>query len=92
MVKLGEFLKSLFFDSLGVLYSRTTMFLGMKPLEHEYKVMGLAPYCSEKYVEKSYEIFKKYIQLDGLKIRNISGLWGNGLLKQFQEDFFYASI
>ena len=77
-----------FFDSLGIFFSRTTMFLGMKPLEHEYKIMGMAPYCSEKYVEKSYKIFKKYIQLDGLNIKNTSGLWGNGLLKQFQKDFF----
>lgn len=33
-----------FADSLGSIYSRATRALGMKPWEHEYKVMGLAPY------------------------------------------------
>lgn len=33
-------------DSIGRLYAMVTRFLGMAPLEHEYKVMGLAPYVS----------------------------------------------
>lgn len=33
-------------DSIGRLYSLVTNQLGMVPLEHEYKVMGLAPYAS----------------------------------------------
>jgi carbamoyltransferase len=33
--------------SLGSFYSFVTLLLGMKPGEHEYKVMGLAPYASE---------------------------------------------
>jgi carbamoyltransferase len=31
-------------DSIGRLYALVTRWLGMCPLEHEYKVMGLAPY------------------------------------------------
>ena len=31
-------------DSIGRLYALVTRYLGMAPLEHEYKVMGLAPY------------------------------------------------
>lgn len=31
-------------DSIGRLYSLVTYYMGMMPLEHEYKVMGLAPY------------------------------------------------
>jgi carbamoyltransferase len=31
--------------SLGSFYTRVTLLLGMKPGEHEYKVMGLAPYA-----------------------------------------------
>ena len=31
-------------DSIGRLYALVTRHLGMAPLEHEYKVMGLAPY------------------------------------------------
>ena len=33
-------------NSLGELYGKVTQLLGMKQLEHEYKVMGLAPYVS----------------------------------------------
>jgi carbamoyltransferase len=39
--------------SLGLYYSALTAFLGFKPNEGEYKVMGLAPYGNpEKYIEK----------------------------------------
>jgi carbamoyltransferase len=34
-------------DSIGRLYALVTRILGMAPLEHEYKVMGLAPYVSQ---------------------------------------------
>ena len=30
--------------SLGILYAKVTLLMGMVPLEHEHKVMGLAPY------------------------------------------------
>ncbi|MEE9173701.1 MAG: carbamoyltransferase C-terminal domain-containing protein [Thermoplasmata archaeon] len=52
-------------DSLGHLYSRVTMLLGMIPLDHEYKVMGLAPYAPEQGGRKSYAILRKYVGLDG---------------------------
>jgi carbamoyltransferase len=32
-------------DSIGRLYALVTRLMGMAPLEHEYKVMGLAPYA-----------------------------------------------
>jgi carbamoyltransferase len=51
--------------SLGGIYSNTTRFLGMKILEHEYKVMGLAPYAKDKYMLETYEkIFKPVIRLN----------------------------
>jgi carbamoyltransferase len=40
-------------DSIGRLYSMVTYYLGMHPLEHEYKVMGLAPYVGS--IEKASE-------------------------------------
>ena len=43
--------------SIGNFYSGVTRFLGMKPLEHEYKVMGLAPYANQKYSDEIYEKF-----------------------------------
>jgi carbamoyltransferase len=50
--------------SLGDIYTLTTKFLGMKMMEHEYKVMGLAPYAKE-YYKKTYErIFKGVLNLD----------------------------
>ena len=44
--------------SLGMLYSTVTSFLGFRPNEGEYKVMGLAPYGNPiKYYEKLNVIF-----------------------------------
>jgi carbamoyltransferase len=40
------------------IYRYVTMMLGMKLGEHEYKVMGLAPYAPEREVRKSWEVFK----------------------------------
>jgi carbamoyltransferase len=34
-------------DSIGRLYSMVTYYMGLMPLEHEYKVMGLAPYVGQ---------------------------------------------
>jgi carbamoyltransferase len=39
--------------SLGSFYSFVTLLLGMKPGEHEYKVMGLAPYASARETERA---------------------------------------
>ena len=78
------------YDSLGMIYSRTTAFLGMKPLEHEYKLMGMAPYASDFLTDKSYKVFKEYISLsqDGLSVVNNTGLYGNALLEKMKKDFF----
>ena len=38
--------------SLGLFYAFVTVFLGMKANEHEYKVMGLAPYAKDEDVER----------------------------------------
>jgi carbamoyltransferase len=55
-------------NSLGYIYSLTTKFMGMTPLEHEYKVMGLAPYAAtkeQKYFMKTYnKVFKDVIWID----------------------------
>lgn len=46
--------------SLGLLYSAFTSYIGFKVNSGEYKLMGLAPYGSPKYVEK---IFSHLIDL-----------------------------
>lgn len=50
--------------SLGGVYAEVTEFLGMKSNEHEYKVMGLAPYAKKDDIEKTYQIIKGIIFLD----------------------------
>ena len=51
-------LKIDFPNSLGMLYSTITAYLGFKPNEGEYKVMGLAPYGDSKVY---YDKLKKVI-------------------------------
>lgn len=51
-------------DSLGVLYGVITDIMGMKPLEHEYKVMGLAPYAEEAGTQVVYNFLKTVIRLN----------------------------
>jgi len=46
-------------NSLGMLYSTITAYLGFKPNEGEYKVMGLAPYGDYKvYYSKLLSVFE----------------------------------
>lgn len=51
-------------NSIGDLYAYVTGYLGMKMGEHEYKVMGLAPYANEKHVDRVYEKIKDWVSLD----------------------------
>ena len=44
--------------SLGSFYSFVTLLLGMKPGEHEYKVMGLAPYASAGSPERAAAVLR----------------------------------
>lgn len=50
--------------SLGWIYLYLTQYLGMKPMEHEYKVMGLAPYAKPAHVKTVYDKIKDSIILD----------------------------
>jgi carbamoyltransferase len=49
--KLSIFEEVSFPDSLGLLYSTVTSYLGFKVNSGEYKVMGLAPYGTARYAE-----------------------------------------
>lgn len=55
-------------NHLGHIYQYITLLLGMKPNQHEYKVMGLAPYTSNYEIEKCYKIFDKILKVKGLNI------------------------
>jgi carbamoyltransferase len=50
--------------SLGAFYSFITLALGMKFGEHEYKVMGLAPYAPERYAERAERVLREVFGLD----------------------------
>jgi carbamoyltransferase len=50
-------------DTLAGIYGHVTKMMGFKPLEHEYKLMGMAPYCSPKGEAQGYEIFKDLISM-----------------------------
>lgn len=58
--------------NLGRIYRYVTLILGMKPNEHEYKMMGLAPYAKDEYLFDVKKIFEDYLYVeDGeFKIRN----------------------
>lgn len=66
---LQEIAATAFDCSLGLLYSEVTKFLGMKPYEHEYKVMGLAAYVSNsKYYDHIYEKLSSLVWLNEDKL------------------------
>jgi carbamoyltransferase len=58
-------------DSLGAIYSWITYGMGFVPLEHEYKLMGMGPYASDRAAEETAKVFTRYLGLDdtGLKFR-----------------------
>ncbi len=51
-------------ESIGFIYSMVTCLLGMAPLEHEYKLMGMAPYAEQKGSEKVYQELKSLFGFD----------------------------
>ncbi len=55
-------------DSLGAVYSWVTFGMGFVPLEHEYKLMGMGPYASDRAAEETAKVFHRYLRLraDGL--------------------------
>ncbi len=54
---------------LGRIYKFVTLILSMKPDEHEYKVMGMAPYAKKKYGNEIYEkVFKNILKVEGCKV------------------------
>ena len=49
-------------ESIGNIYAMITFLLGMVPLEHEFKLMGMAPYASEVRSHKVYEMFRRLLE------------------------------
>jgi len=63
--KVKEYHHSIF--QLGRLYRYTTLLLRMIPNEHEYKVMGLAPYYTGKMIKKVEEVYNQMLKINGLE-------------------------
>ncbi len=72
--------------SLGYLYALATLFLGMKPLEHEFKVMGLAPYAKEHKVAALYPKLSNLIHVDDTLTFNAT------FSTQFADHFFKKEL
>ncbi len=54
---------------LARLYKFTTLYLRMLGNEHEYKVMGLAPYYNGREREEVEKIFEKTMSVDNIQIK-----------------------
>jgi carbamoyltransferase len=55
--------------SLADIYMEITSYLGMKPNEHEYKVMGLAPYAANSDIERVLPLLQPLLWRSGLKFK-----------------------
>ncbi len=55
--------------NIGRMYRYATLLLGMRPAEHEYKLMGLAAYNSDKYGQEAYKVYAETLENDGLKFK-----------------------
>ncbi len=77
------------YNSVCELYTRVTEHLGMKPMSHEYKVMGMAPYASRYGFEETLDVFRSYFQIDPsspTRFVNNSGVWKWQMLSKFQHE------
>ena len=56
--------------NIGRIYRYITLILGMKPTEHEFKVMGMAGYGIEKlnFYDKAIKIFKDTLNVEELNL------------------------
>ena len=52
--------------AIARIYRYMTLALGMKPNEHEYKLMGLAPYGKSKHSENALEVFRETLNVEGI--------------------------
>lgn len=50
--------------SIGHIYSMVTFLMGFVPLDHEYKLMGMAPHASPKNAELVAAVFRRYVGID----------------------------
>jgi carbamoyltransferase len=61
-------------DSIGILWALLTSYLGMVPLEHEYKIMGLAPYAASDKKGSAAALFERAFVLENGTWRRARGV------------------
>lgn len=66
-------------------YSAITAHLGLKPYEHEYKVMGMAPYGQ---AERTIAQLRGMFTVDGLRFRNNTGRIGPRFQKYLHQKLY----
>ncbi len=74
------------YHSLGDLYSQVTQLLGLRPGEHEYKVMGMAPYVRPEHSDAAYNIFRSYMRLDARGEIVNDAAFGKAMLARLRRD------
>ncbi len=75
-----------YYDSIGNnLYSEITAYLGMKRWEHEYKVMGLAPYGKSTGIIDDLRNVVRINPGNPLEFENISGHYLKKMQKVYQK-------
>jgi carbamoyltransferase len=78
--------ESIYYDSLGnVLYSEITRFLGLKPWDHEYKVMGLAPYGKAEYCIDQIRKIIRIHPKNPLQFQNTIHAYTNGVQSKLRK-------
>lgn len=87
----GDFRRIAAFSSLhsiGMMYTAITRYLGLKAVEDEHKVMGMAPYARGPQSDRVYEILRRHLDLspDGLAIVNRTGLWEDAYVRLFRRE------
>ena len=50
--------------SIGNIYAMVTFLMGMVPLEHEYKLMGLAPYAESRGADQVFQALMSLVRFD----------------------------
>ena len=55
-------------NHLAHIYQYITLLLGMKPNQHEYKVMGMAPYAQNYEIKKCLKTFMEILKINKLNI------------------------
>lgn len=75
--------------SLGKIYSRVTFLMGMTPWEHEYKLMGLAPYADDERADRAAEPLRHLLRLraDGLGFEQVGELSTNYSYEYLRDAF-----